>query len=462
MMNSADAPTLTSGISHTCLRSPIHHSLRRVAVAIGIGVVSIALMAVPSSANASTAYGSLNNFDCVNDTGYEAHGFDIEMDDMRSRDITYTYDWNHYGVPTITEDLSDPLHPKVLVRYASKKKPDGTWAAFTAIPSGPILPTDGHQFTDPSVNFGGEHYGVGFYGSPTAVRYFWLIDTGSGTLTRGAPVYVATPSFTYNAPVGGAPANIVAVIALPPPPVQPPSQFGEASWVKAIKTTTHNNGEVHLNELVGDDPEKAQPWANGEPDEVETEWRLMQTEFGADGGGKNGELAGAAEDLPDGDEVVTRRYEFFKYIGPFDAETGEAMADEVAADGIHGVGTVTYADYFDPNTGEWVTVTVDLSTVEVIGEFFGAQMSAFDAAPNLGLIDNLQAGDVGVPYPERTVVVGSGLPFLASVNSGVLPLGLTFDPVTGILSGTPIAAGLYTFTIEPLILGAHLCLRPTT
>jgi hypothetical protein len=174
----------------------------------------------------------------------------------------------------------------------------------------------------------------------------------------------------------------------------------------------------------------------------------MQTEFGVDGGGKNGELAGAAEDLPEGDEVVTRRYEFFKYIGPFDAETGEAMADAVAADGVHGVGTVTYADHFDPTTGEWVTVTVDLSTVEIVGEFFGAQMSAFDAAPNLGLIDNLQSGDVGVAYPERTVVVAGGSPFLAHISSGVLPLGMTLDQITGILSGTPIVAGLYTFTVE--------------
>ena len=44
------------------------------------------------AAMASTAYGSLNNFDCVNDTGSEAHGFEIELDDCKSTDITYTYD----------------------------------------------------------------------------------------------------------------------------------------------------------------------------------------------------------------------------------------------------------------------------------------------------------------------------------------------------------------------------------
>ena len=133
------------------------------------GLVAATLVALPAAVHASIAYGTLNNFDCVNDTGVEAHGFDIELEDVRSTDITYTYDYNHYGVPRITEDLSNPLHPKVLVRYASVRKPDGTWAAYTAIPSGPIAPTQGHDFTNPSINFGGEHFGVGYYGLPTAV-----------------------------------------------------------------------------------------------------------------------------------------------------------------------------------------------------------------------------------------------------------------------------------------------------
>jgi len=47
-------------------------------------------------------------------------------------------------------------------------------------------------------------------------------------------------------------------------------------------------------------------------------------------------LAGVPEDLPDGDEVITRRYEFYKYIGPIDAESGEAMADAVGPDGYTG------------------------------------------------------------------------------------------------------------------------------
>jgi hypothetical protein len=105
-------------------------------------------------------------------------------------------------------------------------------------------------------------------------------------------------------------------------------------WVKEIKTTTHNNKEVKLRDLVSDDPvdPNDKNWANGEPDEVEVEWRILQKR-NIPGGGANDELAAAPEDLPNGDEVVTRRYEFYKYTGPLDEESGEAMADAVDADG---------------------------------------------------------------------------------------------------------------------------------
>ncbi|MBK9317301.1 MAG: putative Ig domain-containing protein [Acidobacteria bacterium] len=277
-----------------------------------------------------------------------------------------------------------------------------------------------------------------------------MIDDGRGNLIHGPPVNVSTPTFVYIPPMLAVPAQVVPVVVPPPPPAPPVFQFGEASWVKDIKTTTHNSNKVRLEDLVADDPGEPQPWTNGEPSEVETEWRILQTEFGAAEGGKNGELRGQPEELPDGDEVITRRYEFYKYIGPIDAESGEAMADTVAPDGIHGVGKVTYNDHIDPKTGEWVKVTVDLSTIMVVGDFFGAQMSGFDIAPALDLIDHVQDGELNLPYPDRTVVVAGSNPFLASLKQpgSLLPDGLTFDPVTGVLSGTPRVPGVFTFTIE--------------
>jgi hypothetical protein len=81
---------------------------------------------------------------------------------------------------------------------------------------------------------------------------------------------------------------VQAVIAPPVPPVPPVKQFGKAVWVKEIKTTTHNNKEVKLRDLVSDDPvdPNDKNWANGEPDEVEVEWRILQKR-NIPGGGAN-------------------------------------------------------------------------------------------------------------------------------------------------------------------------------
>lgn len=399
----------------------------------------LAVIGVPSAV-ASIAYGSLNNFDTVNDTGVPCHGFEIEIDGIHSKDITYTYDWNHYGVPKITEDNSDPLCPKVFVRYESGKNPDGSWTAYTAVPSGPIAPTDGHQFTNPSVNFGGEHFGVGFYGAPLGVKYNWLIDDGAGNLIYGGAVNIATPAFVYYPPVPAQniPAQVQAFIEPPPPPEVPVLEFGEACWVKATVTTSHNNNKVELRDLVSDDPEDPDDrnWKNGEPDEVEVEWALLQTEFSKPDGGAFGVLEGAPEDLPNGDEVITRRYDFFKYVGPLDEETGEAKADKVGPDGIHGEGVKIING-----------VEVDLSTVVVVGDYIGAQMAGFDAAGQIGLIDHLQVGEIDIPYVERTMVIG-GTPPLVTTLTGSLPAGMDFDVVTGVLSGTPTEIGAFTFTLH--------------
>ena len=423
--------------------------------------LAIAMLALGAhAASASTAYGDLNNFDVVNDTGQECHGFEIEIEDVRSTDITYTYDWNHYGAPKIREDLSDPAHPKVFVRYESAKNPDGSWVAYTAMPAAPLTPTDGHSCTNPAVNDGCEHFGVGYYGTPTAIRYNWLIDDGAGNLALGPAVAVATPSWTYNPPVVvdgilEQPAEVVAAIPAPEIEVPPDKEFGEPVWMKVIKTTTHNADPVALEELISDDldGDGEADWQNREPEEVESEWTLVQNR--ADGGDVVEALA--PDEMGDGDEVVTRRYEFYRYVdenpigsGSIDGENGEAMCDKVAADGIHGQGTRTVTRA----TGG--SYEFDCSTLAVVGDYIGAQMAAFAAEAPLGLVDNLQDAEPATAYTPRTVVIGGNSPYTITLASGALPPGMTLgdyaDPQTGgvipgVLSGTPAAEGRYAFTV---------------
>ncbi len=408
-------------------------------------------MLVAQGAGASTAYGDLNNFDVVNDTGTQCHGFEIEIDDIHSTDITYTYDWNHYGAPRIREDNADPAHPKVFVRYESAKNVDGTWAAYTAIPAGPLPPTGGHSCTNPGVNEGCEHFGVGNYGIPTAVRYFWLVDDGSGKLVRGPAVMVASPSWSYAAPAGGQPAQVVAVIPAPVVPIPVNKQYGEPSWVKVIKTTTHNANKIVLQDLISDDADEdgVADWQNQEPAEVESEWKLLQTNSRGDAA--KDELEGGPDDMGDGDETVTRRYEFYKYTGDaltIDGENGEAMCDEVdpttnPADPqyLHGVGIVDVTD------ASGNTYQVDCSAQVVVGDYIGAQMAGFDAATPLGLVDNIQDGELSTPYTPRTVVVGGNTPFVIAIT-GNFPPGLEIGANDGVLSGTPGSSGDFSFTVD--------------
>lgn len=434
--------------------------------ALSLSIAASALAVTP--AWASTAYGDLNNFDCVNDTGQETHGFEIEIDDVRSTDITYTFDWNHYGAPVVREDLSDPAHPRVFVRYAAQAKPDGTWSAYTAVPSTPLAPTDGHSCTDPSVNQGCEHFGVGYFGTPTAIKYHWLIadPARAGQLALGPAVAVSTPSWTYSPPVlvdpalppepanVVQPAQVVAAIPAPELPVPAGKQFGEPVWMKSIKTTTHNANPVALGDLVSDDVDQdgEAEWRNNEPDEVEFEWVLVQNR--ADG---NDEVAALAPDeMGGGDEVVTRRYEFYAYRDPnpigsgsIDGETAEAMCDQVAADDLHGVGMVSVTD---PNGGSY---EFDCGATEIVGPYIGAQMAAFAAAPPLGMVEHIQDGEAGMPYTPRVVVVGGNTPY--QITALGLPAGMSIGPFTdaqtgevrdGVLHGTPTTAGDYDVQLQ--------------
>lgn len=63
-----------------------------------------------ATAQTASMYGTLANFDVINDTGEETHGFEIEIQGLTG--VAGTFTWNRYGAPSI-----EPYAGGVYVRY---------------------------------------------------------------------------------------------------------------------------------------------------------------------------------------------------------------------------------------------------------------------------------------------------------------------------------------------------------
>ena len=68
-------------------------------------------------------------------------------------------------------------------------------------------------------------------------------------------------------------------------------------------------------------------------------------------------------------------------------------------------------------------------------------------APLMITTTSLPAATGGQPYSAMLAATGGITPYTWSVSSGSLPPGLTLNPSTGMISGTPDVAGTYDFTV---------------
>jgi len=290
------------------------------------------VIAYPMSvATAVTTYGTLDNFDVINDTGGETHGFEIELEGISSSDVAYTFGapYQRYGDPTIVSTATG-----VIIRYTASYA-GGAWSGTTPIAVAPYPPTQGHScWTGGDPNYlssGCDHFGASLNATPTKTTYRWLVESapGSGTLTPfGSNVPIPAPIWNVTPPaVPGAQPVAAAVIA--PPASADPNICGEALWVKIYVTELPGGLQADdLDHMVIDDP--LADIVPNEPAEIEWEWVLLQA---CPGNAGEQEFGGGAE-VGAGNEAVSRRFEYYKYTGQYDPDPEaikEALCDNPTA-----------------------------------------------------------------------------------------------------------------------------------
>ena len=232
--------------------------------------VLLFVIAYPISiANATITYGTLDNFDVINDTGGETHGFEIELEGISSADVVYTFGapYQRYGDPTVV-----PTATGVIIRYAASYAA-GTWSATTPVAVAPYPPTQGHScWTGGDPNYlssGCDHFGASLNASPTKTTYRWLVASTSAPdklIPFGSNVPIPAPVWNVTPPALPG-AQPIAAAAIAPPPSADPNKCGEALWAKVYVTELQGGLQADdLDLMVIDRPDSIVP---SEPIEIE-------------------------------------------------------------------------------------------------------------------------------------------------------------------------------------------------
>ncbi len=100
-------------------------------------------------------------------------------------------------------------------------------------------------------------------------------------------------------------------------------------------------------------------------------------------------------------------------------------------------------------TADMVTLSINDGEHVVSFNKTGAVDWAFEAAVPVSVATAaLAGGTVGVAYSDTLAATGGTAPYTWSVTAGALPDGLSLSAATGEISGTPIAAGTFDFTVQ--------------
>ncbi|MEP6900403.1 MAG: hypothetical protein ABJA66_01560 [Actinomycetota bacterium] len=369
------------------------NKLAGTAFSIALLVILTIMVTLTSNAQTATVYGQLGNFDVINHTGQDGHGFEIELEGVQPNDVPYTFSAQRYGAATITATATGTL-----VRWASPYN-NGAFMQ-TTLAHAPNTPFAGscYQWGANYNSSACEHFGVSLQATPARTQYRWLIeDAGNpGTLIGvDPPIAIMTPVYIITPPIQvGAPPVLEAVIEAPEP-AESPEVYGDAQWVKVFKTQL--NREVNLDELVSDNAIVPQNAA-----QVEVEWEIVQAEPASNSNSNgNRRQRRNQETLNFDTRSVLRRYETYAFTGVYDALTHEALCADTLCNA--------------PGAGE-------------LGEFLSAQMTAANIQVNS--VSVAKTGSGTVSSADR--LINCGTKCNAGYNAGAA-VTLTATPAKDFL-----------------------------
>lgn len=370
---------------------------------------SAAFAAFTAFAQTATIYGSLGNFDVVNNTGQDACGFEVELEGVPLNTAVGTFSVQRYGPATITPYTTGTVSG-LRVRHESL---DCSLNKTIAHP--PATPFGGtcYQWNVATyANAGCEHFGVHYAAPTTNITARWLVADPihpGVNIPHDPPMAIASPTYYIQpAVVANADPVIVDVVEAPVPP-EAPSRFGNAQWMKVFVRQMPR--EVTLDELLTDNPLVV-------PMDVtllETDWQLIQADPVSGGTARRnrGRHQGGSTLKPTTRSVV-RRYEMYAYNGVVDPVTNEALCADILCK-VASAGEV--GDFISAN----------MTAVNVQGDFITVTKSGTGSG-NADSADRLiSCGSKCVsPYAAGTVMT-----LTAKANSGS-----TFAGWTGACTGT--------------------------
>ena len=96
--------------------------------------------------------------------------------------------------------------------------------------------------------------------------------------------------------------------------------------------------------------------------------------------------------------------------------------------------------------GQWKTMTQYYGTG--YNFLIRAEVRYPDAPEVTITTTTLASGTAGTPYDEGLEAIGGTPPYSWELTAGIIPNGLTLDPVAGKLTGVPASAGLFRFSVR--------------